>query len=163
MFWNCTAARMVVQDPPGDQRNWAIGCKSPEITNVGDFYNKIESLGIVESQGTFIAAIPSLFQAQLNERLISLSVNEINLPDRKNEISLFPNPATDCITINTGMNVETPLAITIYNAIGQQLKNFQFNQNNTKEYSIADLTAGIYFVHFATTAIKKTIKLIVKK
>jgi len=161
MFWNCTAARMVVQDPPGDQRNWAIGCKSPVITNIGDWNS--ESLGIVESQGTFIAAIPSLFQAQLNERLISLSVHEINLPDTKNEISLFPNPATDCITINTGVNVETPLAITIYNAIGQQLKNFQFNQNNTNEYSIADLTEGIYFVHFATTAIKKTIKLVVKK
>lgn len=162
MFWNCTANRMVVQDPPGDQRNWAIGCKSPVITNVGDW--NTESLGTVESKGAFIAAIPSLFQAQLNERLISLSVDEINLPDRKNEISLFPNPATDCITINTGMNVETPLAITIYNAIGQQVKRFYAEQNNlNEEYSISDLKEGVYFVHFTTKENIKTVTLIVRK
>lgn len=162
MFWNCSANRMVVQDPPGDQRNWAIGCKSPDVTNAGDWTT--EFLGTIESKGTFIAAIPSLFQAQLNERLISLTVNEINFSDRKNEISLFPNPATDRITINTGMNLETPLAITIYNTIGQQLKRFQLNQNNSnKEYSISDLKEGIYFVHFTTTDFSKTIKLIINK
>ncbi len=50
---------MILQDPPGDERNWAIGCKSPEITNVGTVVT--ESLGTVESQGTRIDAIPSLF------------------------------------------------------------------------------------------------------
>jgi len=63
MFWNCTAGKMIVQDPPGDERNWAIGCKSTEITNVGDWTTEL--LGTIESKGTFIAAIPSLFQAYL--------------------------------------------------------------------------------------------------
>lgn len=67
MFWNCTAARMVVQDPPGDHINWAIGCICPDITNVGDWVT--EPRGFVESQGTKITAIPSLFLAQLNDRL----------------------------------------------------------------------------------------------
>lgn len=162
MFWNCTANRMVVQDPPGDQRNWAIGCKSPDVTNIGDWTTEL--LGTIESKGTFIAAIPSLFQAQLNERLISLSVNEINFSDGKNDIRLFPNPATDSITINTGMNLKTPLSITIYNATSQQVKRFQADQNNlNNEYSISDLKEGIYFVHFTTTEIIKTVTLIVRK
>lgn len=162
MFWNCTANRMVVQDPPGDERNWAIGCKSPDVTNVGDWTTEL--LGTIESKGTFIAAIPSLFQAQLNERLSSLSVNESNFSDGKNDISLFPNPASDCITIKTSMNLKTPLSIIIYNATGQQVKRIQANQNNlNKEYSISDLNEGIYFVHFTTTEIIKTVKLIVRK
>jgi hypothetical protein len=67
LFWNCNGARMVIQDPPGDHVNWAIGCVIPEITNVGDMTT--EPIGIVESQGTHISAIPSLFIAQLTERL----------------------------------------------------------------------------------------------
>ena len=66
MFWNCAGSTMVLQDPPGDHINWAIGFKGT-IRNVGDMTT--EPLGIVESNGTFITAIPSLFIAQLNERL----------------------------------------------------------------------------------------------
>ena len=68
MFWNCVAARMAIQDPEGDACNWAIGCISPDITGVGDATT--EPIGIIESQGTKIVAIPSLFQAQLSERLL---------------------------------------------------------------------------------------------
>jgi hypothetical protein len=58
---------MILQDPQGDNRNWAIGCVFNEITNVGIMTT--EPLGIVESSGTRIAAIPSLFMKQLTERL----------------------------------------------------------------------------------------------
>jgi hypothetical protein len=161
MFWNCTASKMIVQDPPGDQRNWAIGCKSPVITNIGDWTP--ESRGIVESQGTFIAAIPSLFQAQLNERLSSLSVDEISFSDKNNDISLFPNPASDSISIKTTMNLKTPLSLIIYNANGQQVKRFSIINDNTVKHSISDLKEGIYFVRFTTTVVIKTLKLIVRK
>jgi len=70
LFWNCEGTRMVIQDPQGDHRNWAIGCIIPEITNIGDMTT--EPLGFVESQGTHITAIPSLYIAQLNERLGSI-------------------------------------------------------------------------------------------
>ncbi len=79
MFWNCEGDRMVLQDPQGDNRNWAIGCVFNQITNVGDMTT--EPLGIVESSGTHIAAIPSLFMKQLTERLESL---------RQTQTILFP-------------------------------------------------------------------------
>ncbi len=69
MFWNCNATKMVIQDPQGDHRNWAIGCISPTITNVGNW--SAGPLGLVESPGTKITAIPSLFMAQLNDRLVT--------------------------------------------------------------------------------------------
>jgi hypothetical protein len=163
MFWNCTAGKMIVQDPPGDERNWAIGCKSSVITNVGDW--NTELLGTIESKGTFISAIPSLFQAQLNERLSSLlSVKEIVLLDENKKISLFPNPAKDSITIKTGIGFKTPLAITIYNETGQKVKTLNAAQNNIKgNYTISDLKDGIYLFHFKTENFAKTIKLVVKR
>ncbi|TKB98685.1 hypothetical protein [Pedobacter cryophilus] len=66
MFWNCMGSEMVLQDPPGEHRNWAVGFKGV-ITNVG--FMTTEPMGIKESNGTYITAIPSLFNAQLNERL----------------------------------------------------------------------------------------------
>jgi hypothetical protein len=75
MFWNCTGNTMVLQDPPGDHINWAIGFKGT-IKNIGDMTT--EPLGFVESSGTSIGAIPSLFIAQLNERL-SLTTLPIEL------------------------------------------------------------------------------------
>jgi hypothetical protein len=163
MFWNCTAGKMIVQDPPGDERNWAIGCKSSVITNVGDW--NTELLGTVESKGTFISAIPSLFQAQLNERLSSLlSVKEIVLLDENKEISLFPNPAKDSVTVKRGKGFKAPLAITIYNSTGQKVKTLYASQNNIKDnYTISDLKDGIYLFHFKTENFAKTIKLVVKR
>lgn len=162
MFWNCTAAKMIVQDPPGDQRNWAIGCKSSVITNIGDW--NTELLGTVESQGTFISAIPSLFQAQLNERLGRLlSVAEVNLQMDDDSITIFPNPAKDSINIMAPTNISLPLRINIYNALSQKVKMLDDYKSTTSQYNISDLKEGIYFVHFTATDFSKTIKLIINK
>ena len=162
MFWNCTANRMVVQDPPGDQRNWAIGCKSSVITNIGDW--NTELLGTVESKGTFISAIPSLFQAQLNERLGRLlSVAEVNFQMDDDSITIFPNPAKDSINIMAPTNISLPLRINIYNAFSQKVKILDDYKSITSQYNISDLKEGIYFVHFTATDFSKTIKLIINK
>jgi hypothetical protein len=93
MFWNCTAARMAIQDPQGDYRNWAIGCVCPDITNVGDMTT--EPLGFIESQGKKIAAIPSLFIAQLNQRLYGTTPVELLQFDvRRFQNSVFLNWST---------------------------------------------------------------------
>jgi len=163
MFWNCTAGKMIVQDPPGDQRNWAIGCKSSVITNKGDW--NTELLGTIESKGTFIAAIPSLFQAQLSERLGSLlSVKEVTIENEMNNIAIFPNPVKNSITIKSSVPMNFPLSITIYNDIGQKVKILQVIQNQlSADYNISDLKGGIYFAKIKNDTISKTIKFIVAK
>ena len=69
VMWNChTYSRMVIHEPPTDASNWAIGCIAGEgITGVGR--KATEPLGLVESEGVHIADIPSLYRAQLNDRL----------------------------------------------------------------------------------------------
>ena len=163
MFWNCKAARMAIQDPQGDARNWAIGCISPDITGVGDATTA--PIGIIESQGTFITAIPSLFKAQLNERLSnSLSVQEVSFQNEMNNITIFPNPAKNSITIKSSVLMNFPLSITIYNDIGQKVKILQADQYQlSAEYNVSDLKQGIYFAEIKNDTISKTIKFIVAK
>ena len=66
MFWNCKAGTFILQKPEGDYTNWAIGCTGT-ITNVGTLVT--EPYGVVESNNRPISAIPSLYMAQLNQRL----------------------------------------------------------------------------------------------
>ncbi|MDT8432359.1 MAG: DNRLRE domain-containing protein [Bacteroidales bacterium] len=69
VMWNCsTYSRMVIHDMPTDANNWAIGCIAGEgITGVGR--RATEPLGLVESEGAYIEAIPSLYRAQIDNRL----------------------------------------------------------------------------------------------
>jgi hypothetical protein len=90
MFWNCKGNRMVIHDPQGDERNWAVGCIFNEVTNVGDMTT--EPLGFVESSRTRIAAIPSLFKMQLLERLDINRQNQIiNFPSISQKTTLSPD------------------------------------------------------------------------
>lgn len=89
MFWNCAGQRLVLQDPEGDNTNWAVGCRN-WITGVGDLGTW--PLGVVESEGTSITAIPSLFLMQLNARLgSSLAVKFTNIKVEKRNTSSLIN------------------------------------------------------------------------
>jgi len=166
MFWNCTAVKMIVQDPPGDQRNWAIGCKSPTITNVGGWIT--ESFGFIESQGTFITAIPSLFTAQLNDRLATLSNNQYDFISKENTLFIAPNPAKSQITIHSNQPFNSSSKISVLNVNGQIIKKqMEIVANSddklTFNLDVSDLNDGIYFAEIINNTNSKTIKFILKK
>ncbi len=166
MFWNCNATRMVIQDPPGDELNWAIGCICPDITGNGDATT--EPIGLIQSQGTHIEAIPSLFIAQLNDRITTLSSNQFDLLDTENQIFITPNPASSQITIHSNQPFNSSSKISIFNVNGQIVKK----QTDIVDYSddklafnidVSDLNEGIYFAEIVKEANSKTIKFILKK
>jgi len=166
MFWNCNATRMVIQDPPGDEINWAIGCICPDITGNGDATT--EPIGLIQSQGTHIEAIPSLFIAQLNDRITTLSSNQFDLLDTENQIFITPNPASSQITIHSNQPFNSSSKISIFNVNGQIVKK----QTDIVDYSddklafnidVSDLNEGIYFAEIVKEANSKTIKFILKK
>lgn len=166
MFWNCNAARMVIQDPPGDEINWAIGCICPNITGVGDATT--EPIGVIQSQGTRISAIPSLFIAQLNDRLATLSNNQFDLINAENSLFIAPNPAKSQITIHSNQPFNSSSKISIFNVNGQIVKK----QTDIVDYSddklsfnleVSDLNDGIYFAEIISDTNSKTIKFILKK
>jgi hypothetical protein len=166
MFWNCNAARMAIQDLPGDEINWAIGCICPDITNVGDATT--EQLGVIQSQGTRIVAIPSLFIAQLNDRLAILSNNQFDFINTESSLFIAPNPAKSQITIHSNQPFNSNSKISIFNINSQLVKkqieviNYS-DDKSTFNYDVSDLKDGIYFAEISNDTISKTIKFFVKK
>jgi hypothetical protein len=166
MFWNCNAARMVVQDPQGDHINWAIGCVSPVITGVGDATT--EPIGVIHSQGTRILAIPSLFIAQLNDRLATLSNNLNDFISNENALFITPNPAQSQITIHSNQLFKSKSKISIFNVNGQivrkQIEIIDYSDDNFAfNFDVSDLKDGIYFAEVINDTISKNIKFIIKK
>ncbi|WP_418263685.1 hypothetical protein [Flavobacterium faecale] len=66
MFWNCSATDIVIQDPPGDHTNWAIGCIGKHIDKGCCTSN--QPFGYIESKGKNVVP-QSLFEQQLSNRL----------------------------------------------------------------------------------------------
>ncbi len=73
-----------------------------------------------------------------------------------NTISLVPNPTDDRITINMGQNILRE--IVIYDALGKRLKTMV--ETTT---SIANLSAGLYFVKIVSVDKKVKIKKLIKR
>ena len=164
MFWNCTAGDIVIQDPPSYHRNWAIGCVGP-ITNVGQWTT--HPLGIVESKGVKITAIPSLFKAQLAERLKGLSTSLIKTNTNAFDLKLFPNPATNQVLIQITMNNPSNIQLKICDVNGKCIKQLVVNQlistgNSELTYDLSDMKSGIYLVQLLSDRFETSSKLIIQ-
>ena len=165
MFWNCTANRMVIQDPPGDSINWAIGCICPDVTGLGDATT--EPLGIIQSLGTRIIAIPSLYLAQLNDRLARLDNNQFQNNNVGFSMILSPNPVSSHVLIHANQPFDKNCTISIVNSSGQiivkQINSINFTNDNFElSFEVTNLSSGIYFAEIINNSIPRTIKFIKK-
>ena len=60
----------------------------------------------------------------------------------KGGISVFPNPATEYISVNDGgENLEQ---IAVFNLVGKKVKEFEYVKG--ENYSVSDLPKGMYLV-----------------
>lgn len=83
------------------------------------------------------------------EYVNSIWVETAVASNQENQIAVFPNPAKNSVSINTQGIISN---VTIYNVIGQPVKNIQ-----QSHFSISELPSGQYFVE-VTTDKKKEIK-----
>lgn len=58
------------------------------------------------------------------------------------KVSVYPNPATNFISINKDENVSD---IAIFNLVGRKLKTFQ-NVEKDEHYDVSDLPVGMYLI-----------------
>ncbi|MCC6725613.1 MAG: T9SS type A sorting domain-containing protein [Saprospiraceae bacterium] len=63
------------------------------------------------------------------------------------KISIYPNPATNFISINKDENVRD---IAIFNLVGRKLKTFQ-DVEKGEHYDVSDLPTGMYLVQVIDT------------
>lgn len=74
----------------------------------------------------------------------------------KNTASLYPNPASDVVYINS----EEESAVVIYDIAGKIIKTFP--KANHKEITVSDLNSGIYLFEVTTQNKKSTTRILVK-
>lgn len=86
-----------------------------------------------------------------------LSVEEQTL---ESVVSIYPNPTKGIININVS-NTSEKLDYEVINALGQRVMSGKLNTNVTTSLSVADMSAGLYFVKLTSanaTMIQKIIK-----
>jgi hypothetical protein len=66
----------------------------------------------------------------------------------KSVLSIFPNPATEFISVND--HTDQVGEIAIYNMVGRRIKLFEFVKG--ENYSVADLPKGMYLVQLIDKA-----------
>jgi len=164
MFWNCTCPDFVVQNPPSYHCNWAIGCIGP-ITNVGQWTTN--PLGIVESKGTKIVAIPSIFKAQLAERLKNLSTLLENPKTENVDVQVIPNLVPNQIELKISLNEASKIGLKLYDINGKSIKTLLSNQLiesgiNYFQFDITDIKSGIYLIQLTTGTFQKTSKMLIQ-
>jgi hypothetical protein len=73
---------------------------------------------------------------------IALGIDNVS---QQNNFMVFPNPAHENISIGS-----TPLngTVTIYNSIGEKLKELKIENEEEINLSIIDFAAGIYFINY---------------
>jgi hypothetical protein len=74
-----------------------------------------------------------------------LNTGSTNLNTNAKQFSLYPNPTSNVLTIDFGFNQNKNVRFQIYNLIGVLLQEVEAEQ--TTQINIADLPAGLYFVH----------------
>jgi endoglucanase len=80
-----------------------------------------------------------------------------------NGFGIYPNPATDMVTIETGGTQSGEKIISFYNSVGQVVKTRKYFESNPIEVDVSQLNKGLYFVEVkAGNGFKQTTKLIIR-
>jgi len=164
VFWNCTSPDIVVQDPPSYHCNWAIGCIGP-ITNIGQWTTK--PIGIVESKGKKITAIPSLFKAQLADRLNELSTALKPQQSNTFNLQIFPNPASNEACIRYRLSESAVVHLEICDIAGRTVKKILSNSYVSagcydQSLCLSSLENGVFFTRLTVGNSTQTEKLIIQ-
>lgn len=101
-----------------------------------------------------------LLQTDLDGKQTYSAIRTVNFSGRSSTL-LFPNPATDHVTLlfpETGK-----VEVTIFNNIGQQILHPAMPAGNTLTFPVSNLSNGIYFVHLSQQSKEEIIKLVIRK
>ncbi len=93
-------------------------------------------------------------------------VNDFINYNKSEIINIFPNPASDYLTIKFLNNFDSDITISIFNNLGMQLIQKKYsinNKSNSYHVNIKDLLSGIYYATIETTNHIETVKFVIIK
>ncbi|MGM0621947.1 MAG: T9SS type A sorting domain-containing protein, partial [Bacteroidota bacterium] len=88
--------------------------------------------------------------------LTSISDNELK------QARMYPNPATDKVTIETGSVNTSNFSLKVYDITGKIILVRKTDMNNKVELDVQDLKQGIYFVELHTPNYQRVMKLTIE-
>jgi PKD repeat protein len=92
-----------------------------------------------------------------------VGITENSLSDA---VSIYPNPASDVLTINVDNVIGDELTIELSNIAGQVVITrslSEFNGSAKEDIDVNDLTEGVYFVKVYTNEATTTVRVVVQK
>ena len=65
-----------------------------------------------------------------------------------NSVAIFPNPVRECLHIDVDLDDQTPILMTLFNAMGQRLFSSVNTPDDVRSVDVTSLVPGVYFVNF---------------
>jgi len=116
---------------------------------VGFFVNQLNAASVAKFDNIKISALQTLPSYILsNNEFITATFN------------VFPNPATNMVTITNNENIVVE-QVTIYDISGKVINTQTFNKENEVQLNVEHLARGTYMLHIQTnegTAVKKLVR-----
>lgn len=133
----------------------------PVKINGANGQSEIVRLEVSENEQTFNAPIPfDIISVEIDPEVQLITKNNnatlgIDLINLQNEISIYPNPVVNTLTIQNNSNTIIN-SITIYNVLGEIVLHFN---NPSSKLSLSSLNFGVHLIKINTDkgAIHKTI------
>lgn len=94
-----------------------------------------------------------------NEYIASVGINQIVLDD--SSIKIFPNPASDFVSVQFDNPSEASVTISIFNANGALIKS-ELITDGAQTFNIQDLNGGVYIVEIKTSEFSVTKRLVIQ-
>ena len=79
----------------------------------------------------------------------------------KETVKIYPNPASDQITVSFGATQPQPFAIAITDSLGKRIYSKSYQAGNTATIDVASFSKGFYFLTIISNEKKQTQKIIV--
>ncbi len=96
---------------------------------------------------------------------LTITLENVVLGNNDNQltknITIYPNPTSNFITISTKEN--TISAIEIYNILGKEILKANTTNSNQLKIDLSDLSSGIYLIKIIDSSGKSTLKKVVKR
>jgi hypothetical protein len=99
---------------------------------------------------------------EINSLCSGTPLGIINFGNTHNNLSVYPNPTKDKITILSDNNFSKEVEIKIFNITGQQMMSNKFKNENLVEFDVSNYLKGIYLVTLQTANEIVTQKLVIQ-
>jgi glycosidase len=120
--------------------NFDLSTKSivPVFPYTGTWYNLMDNSTILVSNVNDAVTVPAGEFRIFGNKIASLAIADF---EKSSGIYLFPNPASDYFTLN-----EITSKVQVFSITGQLVKSFDSNQALGYQYTVSDLSKGMYIV-----------------